>query len=213
MRPLAILGGTFDPIHIAHLAVAWEASELLDAEVRLMPASVPPHRPAPIADATTRVAMLRAALRDQERLGLDTRELARGGPSYTVDTLAELRVEEGDRPLVLLLGADAFAGLPGWHRWHALFESAHIGVLSRPGAPSAWPPELTDEVAARRVRDPRLLRGVPAGKVIELEVTPLDISATRIRDLLAAGRDPRYLLPDGLFDDPALLAPYRQRSL
>lgn len=213
MRPLAILGGTFDPIHIAHLAVAWEASELLDAEVRLMPASVPPHRPLPIADATARVAMLRAALQGQERLGLDTRELARGGPSYTVDTLAGLRAEEGDRPLVLLLGADAFAGLCGWHRWRALFELAHIGVLSRPGAPLTWTTELADEVAARRVRDPRLLHGLAAGRVIELEVTPLEISATRIRDLLAAGRDPRYLLPDGLFDDPALLAPYSQRNL
>lgn len=209
-RPLALLGGTFDPIHIAHLAVAWEAAELLDAEVRLMPASVPPHRPPPIADATTRVAMLRAALGGQDRIGLDTRELARGGPSYTIDTLGELRAEEGDRPIVLLLGADAFAGLPSWHRWRALFEAAHIGVLSRPGVAREWPAELTQEVAARQVADPRLLRDQPAGLVAELEVTPLEISATRIRDLLAAGRDPRYLLPQGLFDDPALLAPYRQ---
>lgn len=212
MRPLAILGGTFDPIHIAHLAVAWEAAELLDADVRLMPAAVPPHRPPPIADATTRVAMLRAALRGQERLGLDTRELARGGPSYTVDTLAELRAEEGDRPIVLLLGADAFAGLTGWHRWHALFEAAHIGVLSRPGAAREWPAELAEQVVARQVADPRQLCGQPAGKIVELDVTPLDISATRIRDLLAAGRDPRYLLPEALFDDPALLAPYREHD-
>lgn len=213
MRPLAILGGTFDPIHVAHLAVAWEAAELLDAEVRLMPASVPPHRPPPIADATARVAMLRAALRGQDRLGLDTRELARGGPSYTIDTLEELRAEEGERPIVLLLGADAFAGLPGWHRWRALFEAAHIGVLSRPGSVREWPVELADAVATRQVADPRQLRGQPSGKVVELEVTPLEISATRIRDLLAAGREPHYLLPQGLFDDPALLAPYRQPSL
>jgi nicotinate-nucleotide adenylyltransferase len=211
-RPLALLGGTFDPIHIAHLAVAWEAAELLDAEVRLMPASVPPHRPPPIADATTRVAMLRAALRNQDRIGLDTRELARGGPSYTIDTLEEMRAEEGDRPIVLLLGADAFAGLPGWHRWRALFEAAHLGVLSRPGAAREWPAELAEEVAARHVAAPRQLRDQPAGLVAELQVTPLDISATRIRDLLAAGREPRYLLPHGLFDDPALLAPYRQPS-
>ncbi|MBP1475052.1 nicotinate-nucleotide adenylyltransferase [Frateuria sp. MAH-13] len=212
MRPLAILGGTFDPIHIAHLAVAWEASELLDAEVRLMPAAVPPHRPPPIADATTRVAMLRAALGGQDRLGLDTRELARGGPSYTIDTLAELRAQEGDRPIVLLLGADAFAGLPGWHHWHALFEAAHIGVLSRPGALRNWPPELVDEVEARQVADLRELHAQPSGKLVELDVTPLDISATRIRALLAAGRDPRYLLPEALFDDPALLAPYREHD-
>lgn len=213
MRPLAILGGTFDPIHVAHLAVAWEAAELLDAEVRLVPASVPPHRPPPIADATTRVAMLRAALRGQQRLGLDTRELARGGPSYTIDTLHELRAEEGDRPLVLLVGADAFAGLPSWHRWHALFEAAHIGVLSRPGTARAWPAALAAEVAERQASDVRALRGTPCGRVIELDVTPLEISATRIRDLLAAGRDPRYLLPEALFDDPALLAPYRERPL
>lgn len=210
MRPLAILGGTFDPIHIAHLAVAWEASELLDAEVRLMPAAVPPHRPPPIADATTRVAMLRAALDGQDRLLLDARELARSGPSYTIDTLAELRAEEGERPIVLLLGADAFVGLPRWHRWQALFSAAHIGVLSRPGGTHGWPAELAAEVSGRCVSDPRRLRERPAGMIVELDVTPLDISATRIRDLLAAGRNPRYLLPEALFDDPALLAPYRR---
>src|SRR5579859_6019765 len=96
-RPLAIFGGTFDPVHLGHLSVAWEASELLDAEVHLMPASVPPHRPAPIANAAQRVIMLRAALQKQSRLSLDTRELERSGPSYTVDTLRELRSEQGDR--------------------------------------------------------------------------------------------------------------------
>lgn len=209
MRPLAVFGGTFDPIHLGHLSVAWEAAELLDAEVRLMPAGIPPHRPPPIAAAAQRVAMLRAALHGQSRLTLDTRELDRSGPSYTVDTLHELRAEQGDRPLVLLLGADAFAGLPGWHRWRELFEVAHVGVLSRPDVVSTLPETLECEVAARRIAGPDGLRRLPAGKLVELAVTPLVISATRIRELLGAGRDPRYLLPAGLFDDPALLAPYR----
>lgn len=209
MKPLAIFGGTFDPIHLGHLSVAWEAAELLDAEVRLMPASIPPHRPPPIASAAQRVAMLRAALRGQSRLTLDTRELDRSGPSYTVDTLRELRAEQGDRPLVLLLGADAFAGLPAWHRWRELFEVAHVGVLSRPDVASTLPDALEREVATRRVAGPAGLKRLPAGKLVELAVTPLVISATRIRELLGAGRDPRYLLPAGLFDDPALLAPYR----
>jgi nicotinate-nucleotide adenylyltransferase len=209
MRPLALLGGTFDPVHIAHLAVAWEASELLDADVRLMPAAVPPHRPPPVADATTRVALLRAALQGQDRIGVDTRELARGGPSYTVDTLAELREEVGERPLVLLLGADAFAGLPGWHHWHLLFRFAHIGVLSRAGHAGEWPAELAREAAPRQVADPRLTHTRPAGMVVPLEVTPLDISATRIRQLLGAGRDPRWLLPPGLLDAPDLLEVYQ----
>lgn len=210
MKPLAIFGGTFDPVHLGHLSVAWEASELLDADVHLMPASVPPHRPAPMASAGQRVAMLRAALQGQSRLALDARELDRKGPSYTIDTLHELRAEQGDRPLVLLLGADAFAGLATWHRWRELFDVAHIGVLSRPGISATLPDELEREVAGRRVAEASALRELPGGKVIELAVTPLEISATRIRELLAAGRDPRYLLPAGLFDSPALLASYRR---
>jgi len=207
--PLALFGGTFDPIHIGHLSVAWEASELLDAEVRLMPANVPPHRPPPTASATQRVDMLRAALRGQSRLALDTRELERSGPSYTIDTLEELRREYGERPLVLLLGADAFAGLRSWHRWRELFDVTHLGVINRPGIEACVPVELERAVAARRTDDPGVIRALPAGKVIELAVTPLEVSATRIRELLAAGRDPRYLLPAGLFDDAALLEPYR----
>jgi nicotinate-nucleotide adenylyltransferase len=210
VKPLAIFGGTFDPVHLGHLSVAWEASELLDAEVRLMPASVPPHRPPPIATAQQRVAMLRAALQRQSRLTLDTRELERSGPSYTIDTLAELRAEQGERPLVLLIGADAFAGLPSWHRWRELFDVTHVGVLSRPGVEAALPDDLLQLTADRRVDDVSALRDTAAGSLIELTVTPLEISATRIRELLAAGRDPRYLLPSGLFDDTELLAPYRR---
>ena len=209
MKPLAIFGGTFDPIHLGHLCVAWEASELLDADVLMMPAGVPPHRPPPIATAAQRLAMLEVALRGQSRLVPDARELAREGASYTVDTLAGLRAEQGDRPLVLLLGADAFAGLPEWHEWRRLFELAHLGVLSRPGQQAPLPEALQRELAGRRVDDAAALRGESAGRVIELAVTPLEISATRIRQLLAAGRDPRYLLPAGLFDSTGLLSPYR----
>jgi nicotinate-nucleotide adenylyltransferase len=209
MRPIAIFGGTFDPVHIGHLSVAWEASELLDADVHLMPASVPPHRPPPTANADQRVAMLRAALVGQSRLGIDTRELNRSGPSYTIDTLIELREEQGSRSLVLLIGADAFVGLPSWDRWLEIFDVAHIGVLSRPGIDVSLPESLVRAVNGRRVESAGDLHGQPAGKVIELAVTPLEISATHIRELLAAGRDPRYLLPAGLFDDVELLAPYR----
>ncbi len=210
MNALAIFGGTFDPIHLGHLCVAWEASELLDAEVRIMPSGTPPHRPPPIASAAQRLAMLQVALRDQSRLTLDARELQRSGPSYTVDTMIELRVEQGERPIVLLLGADAFAGLPDWHGWRQLFELAHIGVLSRPGEQLQLPAELQEAISSRRVSDPAALSTQPAGKVIELAVTAMEISATRIRELIAAGREPRYQLPAGLFDDAGLLLPYRR---
>ncbi len=208
-RPLGVFGGTFDPVHLGHLSVAWEAAELLGAEVCLVPANVPPHRPAPMASAAERVAMLRVALRGQDRLTLDTRELERSGPSYTVDTLAELRAEVGQRALVLLVGADMFVQLPAWHRWRELFALAHVGVLSRPGVGAQLPVALERELQARRLADLGALAHLPAGRIVQLEVTPLEISATRVRALLAAGRDPRYLLPAGLFEDPDLLRAYR----
>ncbi len=210
LRPLAILGGTFDPIHLGHLRMAWEAAELLDAEVRLLPAHVPPHRPQPVATATQRVELLTLALRGQQRLTIDTRELSREGPSFSIDTLLDLRGEIGpERPLVLLLGADAWSGLPSWHRWQELLSQAHIGILARPGLPRVESAELIAYAAPRLVQTPAELLATAAGKVMELTVSALDISATRIRTDLAAGREPRYLLPQVLLDDPALLAPYR----
>ncbi|WIG55907.1 MAG: Nicotinate-nucleotide adenylyltransferase [Rhodanobacteraceae bacterium] len=209
MQPLAIFGGTFDPIHIGHLRAAWEASEALDAEVRIVPAKIPPHRPQPVASADERVAMLRAALAGQQRLQLDLRELEREGPSYTFDTLTSLRAEIGDeRPLVLLIGADAFAGLSTWHRWRELFDLAHVCVLTRPAQIPATPGELASEVAPRKTANIEALRRAPAGKVLDMVVSALGISATRIRVLLAAGRAPRWLVPQALIDDAALLRPY-----
>ena len=212
-RPLAIFGGTFDPIHIGHLRAAWEASEALDAEVRMVPAKIPPHRPQPVACASERVAMLRAALAGQDRLGLDLRELERDGPSYTFDTLQSLRAQFGDeRPLVLVIGADAFAGLSTWHRWRELFGMAHMCVLTRPAQIPAMPSELAAEVTSRDVDDVAALRGAPAGRVLNMVVSALGISATRIRALLAEGREPRWLVPQALLDDAALLEPYRCRE-
>jgi nicotinate-nucleotide adenylyltransferase len=211
MQPLAIFGGTFDPIHIGHLRAAWEASEALDAEVRIVPAKIPPHRPQPVASAIERAAMLRAALAGQERLRLDLRELEREGPSYTFDTLASLREEIGDtRPLVLLIGADAFAGLSEWHRWRELFELAHMCVLTRPAQIPAMPDALAAEVAARKTENIADLCDSTGGRVLDMVVSALGISATRIRALLAEGRAPRWLVPDALIDDPTLLAPYRR---
>ncbi|HEY7872538.1 MAG TPA: nicotinate-nucleotide adenylyltransferase [Rudaea sp.] len=211
MKPIAILGGTFDPVQIGHLRVALEASEALDAPVRLMPAHVPPHRPAPAASAAQRVAMLRAALAGQDRLQLDTRELDRSEPSYTVDTLRQMRNEFGEaQSLILLLGADAFVGLPTWHRWRELFELSHVVVMTRPGHDARLPVELATEIVPRRTASAAELRALPAGKLLDLPVTPLEISASRVRALLAAGRDPRWLVPEALLANTDLLAPYRR---
>lgn len=212
-KPIALLGGTFDPVHNGHLRVAWEAAEALDAEVRLMPAHVPPHRPAPVASAAQRVRMLELALRGQSRLRLDTRELDRAGASYTVDTLRGLRAEVGaERPLVLLVGADAFGGLPTWREWHALFGLAHIAMLTRPGRTEPWSAELAAEATPRRARSAAELRETAHGKVLSLPVTPLDISASAVRTLLAGGREPRWLVPESLLAEATLLDVYRNRN-
>lgn len=200
-RPLAILGGTFDPIHFGHLRAAWDAAEALDADVRIVPSRIPPHRPQPVASTEHRVKMLELALARQARLTLDRRELDREGPSYTIDTLTALREEIGaDRSLVLLVGVDAFAGLPSWKRWVELFDLAHIGVLTRPGHDVGIPAVLAGAAQAREVRGTAALRGSPSGLVARIPVTPLEISASAIRALFAAGHEPRYLVPDAVLE-------------
>jgi len=111
--PLGILGGTFDPIHLGHLRLALELTELLGlAETKLIPAGIPSHRGHPRVAAQHRLAMTRLAVAGNSRLSVDDREIRQGTPSYTVDTLGALRVEFGnDRPLYLLIGTDAFVAL------------------------------------------------------------------------------------------------------
>ena len=132
--PMGIFGGTFDPIHYGHLRTAFELWQSLKlAEVRFLPTGIPPHRERTLADAALRVEMVRAAVADQPAFVVDDREVRRAGASYTVDTLTELRAEHPHRSLCLLLGMDAFLGLPAWHRWRELFELAHVVVAHRPG--------------------------------------------------------------------------------
>ncbi len=196
---IGILGGTFDPVHYGHLRTAWELCESLDMrELRLLPCRQPPHRGEPAATPEQRLAMLERALAGQDRLRIDTRELDRPGPSYMVDTLASLRGELGKTPLALVLGADAFAGLAGWHRWERLIELAHLVVVARPDGPPSLPGPVAALLARCRVADAAALRSAPAGGILEAAVTPLAISATAIRAQVAAGRSPRYLLPDAV---------------
>lgn len=197
MRPLGIFGGMFDPIHYGHLRTAHELRELLDLEaVAFVPAGDPPHRAAPLADAATRLAMVRAAIEGDPHFFVDERELRRAGPSYTVLTLEELRAERGAQPLALIMGLDAFAGIGSWHRAPELIGLAHIVVAVRPGAavPEAGlPAEL---LRRHRCDDPGRLARAPAGLVLVNEGTQLVDSSSAVRAIVAAGRDPRYLMPE-----------------
>jgi len=198
---IGILGGTFDPVHFGHLRPALDILQALGLdEVRLMPCRVPPHRDEPIATPEQRLTMLRLAAHGERSLSIDERELKREGPSYMVDSLHSLREELGERPIVLILGMDAFRGLDRWHRWHELINLCHIAVATRPGWSEPDQGQLAALIRQRRVDEASALRSAPSGRLIFSPVTQIDISASRIRALLMARKSPRYLLPAAVLE-------------
>ena len=196
---IGVLGGTFDPIHYGHLRTGLELLERLALdEVRFIPCGQPPHRAAPATPGSLRLRMVEAAVAGQPGFVADGRELEREGPCYTVDTLHSLRQEFPAGALCLLLGMDAFLGLPGWNRWRQLFELAHVVVAHRPGWEAPRDGTLGALLAERRTVSSADLRSSRAGRIHVEEVTQLEISATGLRDGIRAGGDPRYLLPDAV---------------
>lgn len=195
-------GGTFDPVHAGHLAVARAVREAFGIAPAFVPAADPPHRPAPGASAAQRTRMLELALADEPGFLVDTRELRRQGPSWTVGTLRELRAEAGpDALLAWVLGADAFRGLPTWHEWEALLGLAHFVVAVRPGhALDPLPPALAAACAGRWREDPADLAAAPAGRLFRLDMALHPASATEVRRGLAGGGGPAGWL------DPAVAA-------
>ncbi|PPA03216.1 nicotinic acid mononucleotide adenylyltransferase [Pseudomonas sp. MWU12-2312b] len=198
-RRIGVLGGTFDPVHIGHLRGALEVAESLALdELRLTPSARPPHRDTPQVSAKDRLAMVKCAVSGVAPLVVDARELQRDKPSYTIDTLELMRAElAADDQVFLLLGWDAFCGLPTWHRWEELLQHCHILVLQRPDADSEPPDALRNLLAARSVSDPLALKG-PSGQIAFVWQTPLAVSATQIRQLLASGKSVRFLVPDAV---------------
>jgi len=209
--PLGILGGTFDPVHYGHLRLAEEACQALGLSgVRWIPAGLPPHRAAPAASAEDRLAMVRRGIAANPLFSLDDSEVLSKQPSYSVPTLQRLRGELGlQRPLVLLLGVDAFLGLTGWHRWRELFDLAHLAVATRPGyelAADQLEEVLAEEFRQRECHTAAALAAAPAGRILAFRITALDISATVLRALCKAGdsgcsgASGRYLLPDSVLE-------------
>jgi len=207
-RVVAIVGGTFDPIHFGHLRMALESADRLNLdEVRFIPSARPPHRGEPDASDRQRLEMVELAIADEDLFVLDDREYRREGVSYMVDTLESLRAEMGDNvSLILIMGSDAFLGLASWHRWQRLLKLVHIVVVTRPGDVRVFG---TNSVNGSAIRDLELqkhynshltgdlgeLHVNPCGSIYTLETTALGISASNIRNMIAAGQSPKFLLP------------------
>lgn len=211
-RPIGILGGSFDPVHRGHLALAADAIAGLSLQtLHLIPAGQPWQK-GRLADPVHRVRMLELAIAqlDTQRrsaIVLDDREVRRGGPSYTIDTLRSLRAEVGPgRPLVLIMGSDQFERLPTWRDWRALLDHAHLAIARRNDAVLAVDYVL-QEFANERWADPGRLAERPAGWICEFAMTPVDASSTEVRELLScstqtAAREARLaaLMPASVLD-------------
>lgn len=193
---IGIFGGTFDPVHYGHLRAALEAKEIFGLdEVRLIPSAQPPHRPSPQAPIGMRLEMLHIAVNKQLGFFVDTREIDRPGASYMVHTLESLRQDFPGKHLLLFIGSDAFNQLTTWHQWQRLFDFAHIVVLTRPGFSTM---HLDGFFAVRHVDNKEELAQNQAGKLYFQLITQLDISATKIRDIITKGQNPQFLLPDAV---------------
>jgi nicotinate-nucleotide adenylyltransferase len=184
---LLVYGGTFDPVHRGHVAVATAAADASGAEkVLLIPCGDPPHRAAPTATGALRAELLGLAFGFDARFVVDERELHRAGPSFMADTLIELRHEVGpDAPMALLLGFDAADGLPSWERWRELPALAHLILVPRPGQSAK--PDLEVREAWLPVAHPAELRSAPAGYMFCLPAAVSEASSTASRSALARG--------------------------
>lgn len=205
---VALLGGSFDPVHHGHVALAQLFVQLLHpTELRVLPAGQPWQKAGLHASDADRVAMLQLAfdgLATQDTaLTIDTREIARTSPTYTVETLRELRAELGPHTsIVFLMGADQLSTLDTWHDWRDLFALAHFGVAARPGYrldEAALPADVAHELA-RRHATPEQVRASPAGRICLAHSLAVDISATQVRTALRAEEDIHALLAPQVLD-------------
>ena len=197
MRLVGVLGGTFDPVHIGHIRLAVELNERLGFDhTRLIPNGIPNHREKAEASDELRLAMLQAAS-DIPALKVDDREIRRAGVSYMVDTLSSLRSDFPADAFCLIVGLDAYFGLPKWHRWQEIFELAHVIVATRPNAELHGDDVLENAVANRIVDSAAGLAGVSNGKVLFIDIPQLEISSTDIRRRRREGLNVSYLVPAG----------------
>lgn len=198
---IGILGGTFDPIHLGHLRMALELQESLNLQrIHIVPCYRPVHRKTPVASPSERLAMVQQAIRAEPALFADDREIRRQNPSYMIDTILDMREEFKQTPLCLIIGIDAFLGFPGWHRFKEILDLTHLVVAHRPQYQLPATGVIAELLAARLQQNHQFIQQNEAGGIFLMPITQLEISASDIRKQFAMGRNPRYLLPDSVYD-------------
>ena len=197
-KPIGILGSNFDPIHLGHLHLALQTQQQLNLEkVKLIPCYQSPLRSLPCAGALDRAKMIQLAITKYPTLELDERESQQARKSYTIDTLRTLRQELPFTPLVLIMGADAFAGLNNWQEWEKLLEYTHIIVVKRPRAILSDTQHL---LSTYQTADNNNIHQQLAGTIIVLDINAPDISSSMIRTLLQQKKNVDLLLPGEVKD-------------
>lgn len=197
IKTIGLLGGTFDPVHNGHLRMALELYQQLQLdEVRFIPCQQPVIDKSAQVSAEHRLAMLQLGIQQQTGFKIDTRELNRSTPSYSIDTLISLRTELEDAALCFIIGSDSLINLPRWHRWQELINYAHLIIIPRPDHNVPSTGILAEFIKHHQITDPVLLKEKTAGFLYVAPFTPLMISSTYIRQQIQTNLSPRYLLPD-----------------
>ncbi|MFN3233966.1 MAG: nicotinate-nucleotide adenylyltransferase [Gammaproteobacteria bacterium] len=201
MKTIALLGGTFDPIHLGHLGFAHAVlDQKIADEIRFMIAYKPIHREQPKAAPNDRFQMLSLAIENIPGFEIEPYEFQQQKPMATVQTLQHLRTLYSDASLCLMIGMDQFAAFHEWHEWQRIPTLAHLIVAERPEA--QWPDSgpMASEITKRLTQNPEDLRNQPAGCILGLNMPMIDISATAIRMMLQTGKTPKNALPAEVAD-------------
>lgn len=199
--PIGILGGTFDPIHLGHIKIAEYVLKKCNLQkIIFIPCYTPAHRYKPIATAAQRLAMIQLAIKDHPDFIADDREIKRQGTSFMIDTLQSLKQDYPENPLCLILGTDAFANLDTWHQWQKLINYANFVVINRPGIKVEIPPPIKELLKNSEILDPSAFQHKPNGLIYQLHITPIPISATKIRKQLHDHKLPTDSLPKAVYN-------------